>query len=143
MARIKYIAPSPKAGRIDHVYPHIADTLVSAGLAEHIVYKDFRERLAAEFSPPAVAPVVEWGVQDKTQSPFSSVLIIKRTGCETQWLKEPPVDCPPSIVARWAELTNAENPELVSERLQQLKNQQITQQSEDKKSTWAALWSGK
>ena len=86
---------------------------------------------------------VEWGLKDRSQSPFSKVLIIKRVGAQTFYLESPDADTPPSIVARWAQLTNAENPELVRERIEQLKSKQLTQQSVEKQSTWAALWSGK
>jgi hypothetical protein len=46
MAKIQYIAPSPKAGQIEHVRPDTARTLVAAGFAIDIPYKDFRARLA-------------------------------------------------------------------------------------------------
>jgi hypothetical protein len=84
----------------------------------------------------------EWGLKDRADSPFSQVTIIKRTGSTTTYYSTPPVDCPPSIVARWAELTQVENPELVSERLHQLKNRQITQQSEEKKGVLATIFGG-
>jgi hypothetical protein len=52
---------------------------------------------------------VEWGIQDRAQSPLSIVTIIKRSGCETTFFKEPPADCPPSIVAQWQAMTQTED----------------------------------
>src|ERR1019366_8956918 len=46
--KITFLSPSPKAGQISHIENAAGHALVAAGLAEHIPWKDFRERLAAE-----------------------------------------------------------------------------------------------
>lgn len=148
--KIKFLS-GPRTGQIDHA-PNSQEIqlLAKAGIIEIIPYSSYRERLAAEHSsarghgstdPNVVG--VEWGLKDRAQSPLSKVLIIKRVGAQTFYLESPDTDTPPSIVARWAELTKAENPELVRERLEQLKSKQITQQSDERKSVFAQIFSGK
>lgn len=112
MAKIKYISPSPKSGQIEHVQPHIAETLVRAGFAVPVPYKGYVDFLNSEGgNDVSAAPVVEWGVQDRAgTSLHSKVHIIKRTGAETTYFSAPPADCPPSIVARWKALTNSAEP---------------------------------
>jgi len=46
---------SPKAGLVEHIDNATARTLIAAGFAEHVPYKDFRERLAAESTSQTAA----------------------------------------------------------------------------------------
>lgn len=104
----------PKANTIEHLQPHVAQTLAAAGLCEIIPFKDFREMLAASM-PPAKAPVIEWGVQEANLSQFSRVTVIKRCGSEVTYFTAPlPSDCPPSIVARFQELTGGKTAQEIS-----------------------------
>src|SRR5271155_4650140 len=66
MAKIKFTS-GPKSGLIEHVRPQVAETLVAAGLAELIPYKNYVERLQEEeavrqSSLPQTAPTVKWSV---------------------------------------------------------------------------------
>jgi hypothetical protein len=66
MAKIKFTS-GPKSGLIEHVRPQVAETLVAAGLAELIPYKNYVERLQEEeavrqSSLPQVAANVTWTV---------------------------------------------------------------------------------
>lgn len=65
--KIIYVAPSPRAGQIDHLQPHRAQALIDSGFAQAVPYKDFRERLREEEAArqSALAPVyaeVKWAV---------------------------------------------------------------------------------
>src|ERR1019366_4349693 len=101
MAKIKYIAPSPKAGQISHERPDVARTLIAAGFAEAVPYKDFRERLREEGQggahPQSTNPCVEgveWGIKDASDSGFRCVTVIKKVNSETTYYSTPPVDAP-------------------------------------------------
>jgi hypothetical protein len=62
--KIKFVS-GHKAGTIEHLQPSIANTLIAAGLAEHIPYKNYVERLAEEgrASQTAQDPaIVSWGI---------------------------------------------------------------------------------
>ncbi len=130
MARIRYIAPSPKAGTTEHVQPHIAAVLVAAGFAEHVPYANFVEFMTAEHAqasgfgnvsgPPVVAGV-EWALVHHL--PVSGrPCIVRKSGTEVQHFesltfwhpygdpsgKEYPIaglkECPASIKQQFAQL---------------------------------------
>jgi hypothetical protein len=66
MAKIKFTS-GPKSGTIEHVKPQVAETLIAAGLAELIPYKNYVERLQEEeavrqSSLPQVTAKVTWSV---------------------------------------------------------------------------------
>lgn len=106
--KIQYtqFAPNPSLrGTITNLPAHVAQVLIAQGVAVHVPYKDFRERLAAEFSPLAKPPVVEWGVQEPKGN-YSRVAVVKRVGSETMFFAAPPPDCPPAIVAQYKALTD-------------------------------------
>ncbi len=105
--KIKYIAPSPKAGQEEHIENTAGTALCRAGFAEEIRYKNYRERLAAEFSPPAPPSVVSWGILEAT-SYASLPAIIRREGANTVYYSsyEGLADCPVSIRQRFDALLN-------------------------------------
>jgi hypothetical protein len=131
MAKIQYIAPSPKAGQIEHVRPDTARTLVAAGFAIDIPYKDFRARLAdagAANDPHNVNPCVEgvqWGVKDANESGFGVVAVVKRFGSETTWYSTPPEDAPESIKRRYRDLTNTVSGPSAAAQLDAAKRKQL------------------
>ena len=102
--KVRFIS-GPKINTTEHVANDIGRTLVAAGLAEHIPYKDFRERLAEESSPAAKPTPVEWGIRESDGSPFSVNVVVKKTATGMQFLSQPPDDAPASIKCRFAELT--------------------------------------
>jgi hypothetical protein len=112
--KIRYLAASPKNGQIEHIRNDVGATLIAAGFAEAIPYKDFRERLLEEgqgfADPHSVNPCVkgvEWGVKDASDSGFRVVTIIKRSGADTTYYSTPPADAPKSIVKRFEDLSNS------------------------------------
>jgi hypothetical protein len=48
--KIIYVAPSPRAGQIDHLQPHRAQALIDSGFAQAVPYKNYIERLQEEES---------------------------------------------------------------------------------------------
>ena len=111
--RITYTAASPKSGITEHIDNVTGRVLVASGLATEYKYKDFRERLAAEFSSASGAGNVsasvvgvEWGIRESDGSAYSqNVVVVKRVGAETTFFSAPPDDAPESIKRRFAELT--------------------------------------
>jgi len=110
--RITYTAASPKAGITEHVDNVTGRVLVASGLATEYIYKDFRERLAAEFASAsgagnvsATVVGVEWGIKEGDGSAYSQNVVVKRVGAETTYYAAPPHDAPESIKKRFAELS--------------------------------------
>ena len=105
--KIRYVAPSPKAGTEEHIENTAGTALCRAGFAEEIKYANYRERLASEFSPRAVPPVVSWGISEATSS-ASLPAIIRREGANTVYYAsyEGLADCPVSIRQRFEALLN-------------------------------------
>lgn len=104
--RITYTAASPKAGITEHIDNVTGRVLVASGMATEYKYKDFRERLAAEFSSASGAGCVnasvvgvEWGIKEGSVN-----AVIKRVGAETIYYSCPPDDAPESIKKRFTEL---------------------------------------
>jgi hypothetical protein len=100
---------SPKAGLVEHLDNATAKTLIAAGFAEHVPYKDFRERLAAESTSQTAGTVVsvsvvgtEWGF-DGSCSQFRQPVIIFKRGAETTYYDAPVKDTPASIVKQFYE----------------------------------------
>ena len=101
--KVKFLS-GPKQGTIEHLQPHVCQPLIAAGICEHVPYKDFRERLAAE-TLSTTTPVVEWGVLD-AEGPGSIVRVIKRASSNLTYYDSPPQDAPRAIVVRFNELAN-------------------------------------
>jgi hypothetical protein len=100
---------SPKAGLVEHIDNATARTLIAAGFAEHVPYKDFRERLAAESTSQTACTIVsvsvsgtEWGF-DGSCSQFRQPVIIFKRGAETTYYDAPVKDTPASVVRQFYE----------------------------------------
>jgi hypothetical protein len=112
--KIRYLAASPKVGQVEHIRNDVGVTLIAAGFAEAVPYKDFRERLREEGQggahPQSTNPCVdgvEWGIKDASDSGFRCVTVIKKVNSETTYYSAPPADAPKSIVKRFDELSNS------------------------------------
>lgn len=120
--KVRYTAASPKAGQVEHLPPHIGNTLVAAGFAEAVPlpsrndpgWLDARNEQAALAVPQPGdvdpnAKGTEWGIRERTSSDgFSHARIIMRRGSETFYFDAPPADCPASIKARFQQLLDTE-----------------------------------
>jgi hypothetical protein len=105
--KIKHLIGA-KSGTIEHIDNSTGNLLIAAGLAEHIPYKDFRERLAAEGQgmKTPVPTTVQWGVRLSTSANArSKALVVKTVGSETTYYDAPPKDCPRHFVDRFIELS--------------------------------------
>jgi hypothetical protein len=144
--RIKYLPSSPKAGQVEHIANSVGATLIAAGFAEAVPYKDFRERLAAE-TPQAFAiapPVVEWGVKERHLSRFGLVVVVKKVGSETTYYSAPPDDAPPSIKQRFAELNQTPlDPEVAAEQRIQEGYRQDAQHKAENAASRGIVFGGK
>ncbi len=125
--RITYTEASPKSGITEHIDNTTGRVLVASGLATEYKYRNFRERLAAEFSSASGAgnvdpnvKGVEWGIRESDGSAYSQNIVIKKSGSETTFYSAPPDDAPESIKRRFAELASI-NPNAASEVLAQAK----------------------
>jgi hypothetical protein len=80
--KVKFVS-GPKTGTIEHLQPSIANTLIAAGLAEHIPYKSYVERLNEE-SAQANKPVavVRWQcIKDDIKGRFAIVAKCNQPHC--------------------------------------------------------------
>lgn len=135
--KVRFLSSSPKFGHPDeHLPPSVAQALIAAGFAEACPRPNYgtAEYLAehAEISasarpnPTDVNPTVagvEWGVRDKDLSPFSKVLVLKRTGATVTYYDAPPADAPLTIVQRFRDLTNTNVDELNANAITAAKKQ--------------------
>jgi hypothetical protein len=130
--RIKYIAPSPRAGEVTHIDNATGRTLCAAGFAVEEKYRDFRERLAAEATSQTVGVVQnvnvvgeEWGI-DTSLTRFRQVVIVFKRGSEEIIYDGPTKDTPPSIVKQFNEAvgTTLTAEQVEAFRVQQCKEQQ-------------------
>jgi hypothetical protein len=100
---------SPKAGLVEHIDNATARTLIAAGFAEPVPYKDFRERLAAESTSQTAGTIVSVGVSgtawgfDGSCSQFRQPVIIFKRGAETVYYDAPVKDTPAAIVKQFHE----------------------------------------
>ncbi len=104
----EYVANPELRNTIKNLPAHVAQVLIAQGVAAHVPYTSVKDRIESEASllPKPKPLAVEWGVQDANLSQYSRVTVIKRFGSETTFFAAPPADCPPSIVARFKELTD-------------------------------------
>jgi len=114
---------SPKAGLIEHIENVVGRTLVAAGLAEYVPYRNYQERLAAEGASQTVGSVqnvnvvgIEWGFIDAERSLFRIPVVVKRFGAESTWFSSPPSDCPASILKQFLD---GQSRELTPEEIEQ------------------------
>ena len=85
---------------------HVAQSLIAQGVAAHVPYTSVKDRIESEAAllPKPAAPVIEWGMKEAGM--YTPTTVIKRVGSETTFFKTLPPDCPPSIVARFKQLTD-------------------------------------
>jgi hypothetical protein len=91
--KIKFVS-GPKAGTVEHLQPSIANVLIASGMAEHIPYKNYVERLAEEgrASQTAQDPaIVSWGISlgNRNGKDFISARC-SRPNCSTLVYDGPP-----------------------------------------------------
>ena len=115
---------SPKSGLVEHIENVVGRTLVAAGLAEYVPYKNYAERLAAEGQSQTAGTYqnvnvvgTEWGFVDAERSQFRIPVVVKRFGAETTWYSTPPSDCPASILKQFLDGQSRELPPEELERL--------------------------
>ena len=80
--KIKFVS-GPKQGTIEHLQPSIANVLIASGMAEHIPYKSYVERLNEE-SAQAAKPVavVRWQcIKDDIKGRFAIVAKCDQQHC--------------------------------------------------------------
>jgi hypothetical protein len=112
--RIRHLS-GPKKGQSEHCENTAGRALILAGLAELHPYKNYIERLSEETKlrtgcTPGDAVVsmdTTWGVRDTTGSPFSHVVIIKKSRGETFFYEFVPEGCPKSIADKFQRLVAA------------------------------------
>lgn len=91
--KIRFVS-GPKQGTIEHLQPSIANVLIASGLAEHIPYKNYAERLSeetAQLQPSLPDATVRWsvGAGIKTGKPCISARC-SRPNCTTLIYDGPP-----------------------------------------------------
>ena len=121
MAKIKWLHHPTKPelnGTTEHVARELATIACGYGQAELCPRPGYgspewladRAALsaAAHANPTDVNPTVagvEWGVQDKSLSVFSKVLVLKRSGSTIEYFDAPPADAPLTVIQRFRDLT--------------------------------------
>ena len=121
--KVRFVS-GPKINTIEHLQPSIANVLIASGLAEHVPYKDFRERLATEGQgmqtpDPNYVHGVQWQVKEHSlvNAAQGSAFIERRSGTEVLYgTPDNFKDCPKSILVRFYELNKVEDPEAIAER---------------------------
>jgi hypothetical protein len=140
MAKVRFLT-GPKAGTIEHIKPQVAETLVAAGLAELIPYKNYVERLKEEeeqrqrhiAADKRASSAVTFTAVEK---PSGKVYIERRfqseltVACEADFrpyngksarelFLESIRGCPAEILAIHDRLAHKEDPAVVAERIVQ------------------------
>jgi len=119
--KVRFLPPSPKAGTIEHLEPHRAQSLIDAGFAELIPYKGYQDRLKDEEELRlASQPKAEalWGIKES----LLKVMVVKTFNSEILYYDSPPSDCPPSIRQRW---------QFAADRIQGMRNDLATPQGHE------------
>ncbi len=107
--RITYteFVPNPNLrGTTVNLPAHVAQVLIAQGSAVAVPYKSYQDRLASEFSSPAVPVKIEWGIQQGSASQYSRPAITKRVGSEATFYSTPPADCPAAIAEQFRQLVD-------------------------------------
>jgi hypothetical protein len=89
--KVKFVS-GPKTGTIEHLQPSIANVLIASGMAEHIPYKNYAERLCEVNAQPSLPDAtVRWSVAAgiKTGKPCISARC-SRPNCTTLIYDGPP-----------------------------------------------------
>lgn len=146
--KIRYTAASPKAGIEEHLNNQTAATLIAAGFAVHVPYKNFVEFMNAEHregrdpnnsNPPQVVGVV-WECSANARSGVPT--IYRRQGGEVARMTDEAqaiqYGVPDSVLKTYRELTANGDAEAIA--LAAAKQEQIQRESADKTSQRIALW---
>ncbi len=121
--KVKFLF-GPKSGTTELTDNETGKTLIAAGLAEEIKYKDFRERLREEGQgrqqlDPNFVNGVQWCVKERTFSTGPNrAYIERRSGQEVLYGESPDAfkDCPQSVRVQFLRLNKVEDPEAIAER---------------------------
>ena len=115
--KIRYLAASPKVGQVEHIRNDVGVTLIAAGFAEAVPYKDFRERLREESQNATDAHnvnpnftkngEVQWSVDAKS---FDKPVIVKRQRSETTYYAGPSAEMPQSVIELFQSLSDTGSP---------------------------------
>jgi hypothetical protein len=144
--KIKHTS-GPKLGVVEHVNNTIGATLVAAGLADHIKYKDFRERLSEESaagSDPSNTVVTfykdpEWGVAQLVRK----LVIIKKHLSEIYRFESEEqardYGCPESVLKRYRDIKALPGPDQAGAVLAQAKHDQMLRDHADKTAKYKVL----
>jgi hypothetical protein len=162
MAKIRYIAPSPKAGQEEHVRPDTARTLVAAGFAEECKlaprgtkawFAQRMEQSSLTSQPSAgdtVAPklVPGWTIVTR-DGPGGQQYFVQevRASGETFLYDGPPKHCPAPTVKHYQELTSGKvDPAVALEarRIAQCEKQNAAAENKEREqSAFARIFGGR
>ena len=149
--KIKFIPPSPKAGTIEHIDNATGRTLIAAGFAEEIKYKNYVERLAEEGQgmqqqpDPNFVQGIQYSVRERQFGSINTghAFIERRSGSETLFfdtLESIPADCPKNIIVHFLELNKVGDPKVLAEkRVQEGIRQEIARRKQLEEDTAAAV----
>jgi hypothetical protein len=108
--KIRYVSPSPKAGKEEHVENTAGRALVLAGFAEEVPYKNYRERLAEESKQIAAAatapPIDQWAINQSTSNDPNAprFVVAHTTVLGTTYYNAPPKHAPAHVKQRFRDL---------------------------------------
>ena len=142
--KIQYIAPSPKAGTIEHVSQQVGQTLVAAGFATAVPFprrdgspewmaaiaeEDAARKPSHHDTVGALPPgEIQWSVRELASG---KAVIVKQTGGEIQFIDAITPDTPESTRRAFVELCSV-NPEANSAALAAAKRLGEEQERKDK-----------
>lgn len=143
----------PKQGSVEHVKPQVAETLIAAGFAEHVPYRNYVERLseetallaAAQQPDPNFVQGVQYSVRERQYGSVNvgHAFIERRSGSETLFfdkLETIPADCPKNVIVRFLELNKVGDPEVLAEkRIQEQYRQEAAARKQRETETAAAV----
>lgn len=130
--KIQYteFAPNPALrNTITHLPPHIAQNLIAQGVAVHVPYKNYVERLSEEFregsssynvNPPQVSGV-EWSCAELPTT--GRPVIYRKSGYETARIEDEQqaiqYGCPEHVLKQFREVMGVVNVDVAEVRLQE------------------------
>ncbi len=145
-----------KNGTKEHVARSLAEVACGFGQAELCPRSNYgtaewaaeRAALAAHaaVNPTDVNPTVagvQWGVQDKSLSPFSRVMVLKRSGSTIEYFDAPPADAPLTIIQRFSDLTNTTADEAGFAAITAAKQQAEANKETERVGTFQKIFAGK
>jgi hypothetical protein len=148
--KIEYtqFAPDPALrGKTVHLPSSIAQPLIASGVAKHVPYKDFRERLAEEGASgndPSNVVVnfykdPEWGVVQLVRK----LVIIKKHGYETYRFESEEqaaaYGCPASVLKNYRDIKALPGPDQAGAVLAQAKQEQTLREQRENTAKYRVL----